>query len=724
MNFHSLSLSRSEIRRVDSSSYRRFVSLPFVIVLIVTALVMFANSNAHIARAATMQTPLAALDDRREPLRPDIQRARMSRTRSDVRTRNPQSSKANITLPRRVTAIADSTRASQFTNDSMRRDRTRRAPLSVRDALKSETRAADASHKFAAAAALPRVPNGTSLARVLHTAQLSLASPDGSIEALADANGDRVADVRTTFDRAGGAFDTATGASGARYEAFSATEANARKVGVLVVALDTNGDFTRDTSSTFDLRATYDFRSAASVVAGTSRAGREFVIVSSSGYYNSSDTSDPNNESSPGVVLLVRDTATNGFDTRLSRELVRVGSNQLENANSLALLPNGDVLIADFAANELRVIRDTNGDLLPDTLDPKPFYSYRFSNDAPLEVAANSRGVVFSHSVGGSTPLLAIYDDDRDGYADVDEEAAVELSIDDNLFLHGLIVNREGDIFIVEDAMGDNDQVSDGGNLGTARIIVFTDVALNGVLDDASVFFDADANSLALTGLSFGTDSRLAPVATLALTNSASMNGAATFGGLGTITGAALTDGAAGATETQARNANVRVTMEGVDVPVLSFNSGRIHIYVPPSSTGAASGTRSIVVRQSGIVRASADVRLVSVRPGIFTGDMTGAGESRALLVSGMRYTASPFPATVNNEPSVIAVFGTGWRNARSVTASVGGQAAQVEFAGATTFFGLDQINIRLPAGARGTLPVVITADDVTSRADAVVTVQ
>jgi uncharacterized protein (TIGR03437 family) len=188
------------------------------------------------------------------------------------------------------------------------------------------------------------------------------------------------------------------------------------------------------------------------------------------------------------------------------------------------------------------------------------------------------------------------------------------------------------------------------------------------VLGDASAFFNADANSLALTGLAFGTDPRLAPVATLALTNSASMSGAATFGGLGTITGTGLTDGATGATETGARNADLRVTMEGVDVPVLSFNSSRINIYVPPSSSGAASGTRSVVVRQAGIVRAAADARLVGVKPGIFTRDMTGAGEARALLVSGMRYTASPFPATLNNEPSVIAIFGTGWRNARVVT--------------------------------------------------------
>jgi hypothetical protein len=431
MNFHSLTPSRGEIRCDDASSQRRITTRHLFLIL--AASVMFMSHGATFTRAATPQTPLARIDDERERLRPDIRRALVSRTRDDAGARNPQSRKAVVALPRRSAATDDSTRGSQPADDAVRRDRTRRQPISVRESLKREISTA-AGDKIAASAILPRVRGGTSLARVLHTAQLSLASPDGSIEALADANGNLVADERTTFDRAGGAFDTAIGASGARYEAFSATDTNARKTGVLVVALDTNGDFTRDTSATFDLRATYDFRSAASVVAGTSRAGREFVVVSSSGYYNSSNTGDPNNESSPGVVLLVRDGVTNGFDARLSRELVRVGGNELENANSLALLPGGDLLIADFAANELRIIRDTNGDLMPDTLDPKPFYSYRFSNDAPLEVAANSRGVVFTHSVGNSTPLLAIYDDDGNGYADADEEVAVELRLTTTFF--------------------------------------------------------------------------------------------------------------------------------------------------------------------------------------------------------------------------------------------------------------------------------------------------
>ena len=343
---------------------------------------------------------------------------------------------------------------------------------------------------------------GTSLSRILHSSQFTLTSSAGTLEQQVDQNGDLVADQRTTFNSAGGSFDVAVGQSGARYEVFSATSNNTL-VGVLVVGLDTNGDFQMDTSSTFDLQRDFRLPSAAAVVTGTSKAGHEFVIVCSSGFFNESDPNDPNNEPSPGVVLLVRDSIGGGFDSSLSRELVTVGDDRLFNANGLALMPNNDLLIADFRSNELRVIRDTNADGMPDTLDTTPYYSYRFSDDSPLDIAANSMGVVFSHSAGNSTLMLALYDDDADGFADRDEVVVEGLSIDNNLFLHGLALTSLGSVYVIEDASGSNDGT--GGNGGTPRIDAFPDPHLNGFLTDGVVFANADnLPDLALSGLSFG----------------------------------------------------------------------------------------------------------------------------------------------------------------------------------------------------------------------------
>lgn len=406
------------------------------------------------------------------------------------------------------TDVSTSTRPNAYT--SARATRSQRPPTTfnaiTRESSKTHAEvSAPAAARAAAsgnAVATNPIPPGMPLTQLLHTSQLSLISTAGTDEQFVDRNGDLIADERTTFDSAGGSFDIAVGRSGARYEVYSAT-LNNTLVGVLVVARDTNGDYHIDSSTTYNLRTDFSLPSAAAVVSGVSKAGREFVIVSSSGYYNSANPNDPNNEPSPGVILLVRDPATGGFDNARSRALVTVGDNKLYNANALALLPNNDLLIADFHSDELRIIRDTDHDGVPDTLAATPYYSYQFSNDAPLDIAVNSHGVVFSHSAGNDMVMLALYDDDADGDADRDEVCVEGLSIDNNLFLHGLTVDGPGNVYVIEDASGAFD--GSGGNGGTPRIDGFPDRFQDGFLTDGSVFTRVeDAASQGLSGLAFG----------------------------------------------------------------------------------------------------------------------------------------------------------------------------------------------------------------------------
>ncbi|CAN5405854.1 hypothetical protein BH18ACI2_BH18ACI2_04000 [soil metagenome] len=570
-----------------------------------------------------------------------------------------------------------------------------------------------------------RIRPGTPLSRVLHTAQLSATSSAGTNEQFTDADGDLVADERATFDTSGGSFDIAVGRSGTRYEVFTAiddrgtaTTSDDLSIGILVNAFDTNGDFTRDSSQSFDLRRDFNLPSATSVVAGTSRAGREFVIVSSSGYYNYDDPSDPDNEPTAGVILLVRDTATGGFDNSRSRSLVQAGSQQLNNANALALLPTSDLLIADFDSNELRIIRDTDNDLIPDTLDPTPYYSYQFSDDAPLDIAANSRGVVFSHSAGNNTVMLALYDTNNNGFADTEEVVVEGLSIDNNLIFHGLTVDREGTVYVIEDATGASDRIEDGGNGGTPLVDAFPDPALNGFLRDGALYVTADnPTAQFLSGLAFGVDTLLGPVARLSLVNSASLRAPATRDGLASITGAGLTLGRSGTSQADANARGIAVAIEGRLVPIHSFNDTQINVFIP-NETGA--GIRSIVVYVSGDVIAANDQTIADANPGLFTVSQNGMGAAVALLASGMRYTPGPFPARFNNGPSVISLFGTGWRNSLPITVTIGGRAATVEYAGASGGFpGFDQINVRLPDSVNGTVPIAVTtAGGAVSRSD------
>jgi uncharacterized protein (TIGR03437 family) len=691
---------------------------------------LFAFAAAFALALSVIATPLMRAGHAQttsvKDFRPDLRRARQSRVRP---TEAPARSGAYVPRRSRKSAQARARSSSTRADSTNSLQRRTARPASPR-------RTSDKSARTSAATFAPSnvIAPGTPLSRVLHVSQLSLVSSDGTHEELVDRTGDLIADDRTTFDNRGGSYDIAVGRTGARYEVFTAIDDRGTTTtnddvatGILVLAHDTNGDFIRDTASTFDLGRDFGFPSAVSVVTGTSSAGREFVVVSSSGFFNSQDPNDPNNEPSPGVVLLVRDPSTGGFDTSRTRNLVNVGDDRLFNANAMTLLPSGDLVIADFQSNELRIVLDTNNDRVPDTLASTPYWDFPFSSnaeDAPLDIASNSRGVVFTHSVGNDTQMLAVYDTNGDRLADTDEIRVEGLSIDNNLVLHGMTVARDGTVYVIEDSTGESDLPTDGGNGGIPRVDAFPDPALNGILRDGSIFVLADDEfTQAYSGLSFGVETVLPAVSHLTLTNSASLQGDAPLDGLATITGSNLTRGLTGATQEEAVSRSVRVSIEGLSVPVLSFNDAAIHIHVPPE---LGTGIGSVVVTVGGNVIAAEDARVVNANPGVFTIPQTGTGEAIALLVSGFAYTRSPFPARTNDQPSEVALLGTGWRNSLPVTVQIGGKTAKINYAGKSGgFSGLDQINAVIPEGVTGSATVVVTtASGAVSRSAVVITVQ
>jgi uncharacterized protein (TIGR03437 family) len=207
------------------------------------------------------------------------------------------------------------------------------------------------------------------------------------------------------------------------------------------------------------------------------------------------------------------------------------------------------------------------------------------------------------------------------------------------------------------------------------------------------------------------------------LTNAASLRPPATRDGLAAILGTGLTRGRSGQTPSEASARHVFVTIEGAIVPVLSFSDSQINIHVPKS---VALGANSVVVYVDGEVIAADDAQVLLANPGLFTYSQAGTGEAVALLASEMRYTASPFAATTGNQPTVISLFGTGWRNALPVTVLIGGQPAAVQYAGQSGGFpGLDQINVVLPQGVVGAAQVLVTTTGgATSRSEVVVTIK
>jgi uncharacterized protein (TIGR03118 family) len=166
------------------------------------------------------------------------------------------------------------------------------------------------------------------------------------------------------------------------------------------------------------------------------------------------------------------------------------------------------------------------------------------------------------------------------------------------------------------------------------------------------------------------------------------------------------------------------VTINGTAVPVLYTQADQTNIIVPWEITG----TTATIVVTSGTTTATTTVPIVATAPGVFTSGENGSGASIALNQDGTINSASNAAAAGTVVVFYVTGLGltdpTGQDAAISsdsviaealakVTATMGGQAAQVVFAGAAPGFVscVMQVEVVVPTGAgTGAVPVVITA--------------
>jgi uncharacterized protein (TIGR03437 family) len=151
-----------------------------------------------------------------------------------------------------------------------------------------------------------------------------------------------------------------------------------------------------------------------------------------------------------------------------------------------------------------------------------------------------------------------------------------------------------------------------------------------------------------------------------------------------------------------------------------------------PAGTVLGAATVSIQTQngttQNGTTQ-TATIQIGSVSPGLFA--LNGSGLVAALVLpvsSGVQQPLQPVyqiasgnvaPLPINLGPSTervyLEMYGTGIRNANSVTATVGGLSVPVLFAGAAPgFAGEDQVNIGpLPSvlAGQGNVSIIVTAD-------------
>ncbi len=170
--------------------------------------------------------------------------------------------------------------------------------------------------------------------------------------------------------------------------------------------------------------------------------------------------------------------------------------------------------------------------------------------------------------------------------------------------------------------------------------------------------------------------------------------------------------------------------------PLFFVSPTQINFQVPAA---AADGQAVITVKNNNAVATTGSLRVARVAPGLFAANASGQGLAAALAVrlradgsqsfeaitrfdaAQNRFVAIPLDVSNPAEQVFMVLFGTGirYRSALSkVTARVGGETAEVSFAGAQgQLVGLDQINLRLSRSlsGRGEVDVFVTADGKTS---------
>jgi uncharacterized protein (TIGR03437 family) len=156
--------------------------------------------------------------------------------------------------------------------------------------------------------------------------------------------------------------------------------------------------------------------------------------------------------------------------------------------------------------------------------------------------------------------------------------------------------------------------------------------------------------------------------------------------------------------------------------PLFYVSSTQVNYEVPAAT---ANGAAQVTIVNGNGNAGSAGVQITSVAPGVFMLNASGLVAADVIAVAnGSQQLQNVYqisaaggivalPVNASGGQSYLAIYATGLRNAKSVTATVGGQSVPVLFWGAQGGYeGLDQVNIGpLPGSLHGQVNIALTAD-------------
>jgi uncharacterized protein (TIGR03437 family) len=165
--------------------------------------------------------------------------------------------------------------------------------------------------------------------------------------------------------------------------------------------------------------------------------------------------------------------------------------------------------------------------------------------------------------------------------------------------------------------------------------------------------------------------------------------------------------------------ASASVTVNGSRAQLLYVSDNQINFVIPPDVNP---GVASVIVQTAFGKFALGHIPITETAPAIFTADASGRGDAATTATAdGITYQQSPFALTINGKPNYLLLFGTGLRRAERISATIGGVAAKVLYAGAQgQFIGLDQMNIELPIALAEQLSSVPTRVEIVVSANGV----
>lgn len=149
-----------------------------------------------------------------------------------------------------------------------------------------------------------------------------------------------------------------------------------------------------------------------------------------------------------------------------------------------------------------------------------------------------------------------------------------------------------------------------------------------------------------------------------------------------------------------------------ISAPISYASPGQLNFLLP---SGLASGAGTVTIT-AGSQTITSRINIQPAYPNLFIGDASALAAGSIIrehngTTTTSNITATPIP--LNGDQVYLTLYGSGLGNATSATATIGGIAATVSYAGAQgTFTGLDQYNILIPASAagKGKVDIVIMA--------------